>query len=215
MSSTSATTETAGRGRREGALLANAWLALTEAFAPPGEWPDHLEERLAVAFAPVGGAAAEAASALSGSVAAARRNLDAAAVAHARLFVGPYGAHAPPYESHYRDPRGRLMGEVSQQVAAAYAEAGLVPREGPRDAPDHLLSELEFMYYLRLQEASVAAPPWGERRRRFWGRHLSRWLPRVVASMRADPAPHPVYRDLARLAHEVVALEAAAEPPPG
>ena len=139
----------------------------------------------------------------------ARDDLTAARVSHARLFIGPYEVRAPAYASLYLDPARRLMGHTSQQAASFYAEAGLSPGDGPRDAPDHLLYELEFMYFLRFQELETGQSTWPEIRRRFWSQHLSRWLPRMVALIRADGDAHPIHAALAELTDDLIAVEAA------
>jgi TorA maturation chaperone TorD len=130
--------------------------------------------------------------------------LEQAAVAHARLFLGPFEIQAPPYASLYLGSERRLMGQVSREVANAYAEAGLEPGPGPREAPDHVTCELEFMYFLAFQEATTADPRWADRQRRFWQTHLGRWLPELAKHM-AKADAHAFYNALARL------LEAFAE----
>jgi len=186
---------------------APAWFALAEAYRPPARWTPLLEARLEAAYAPLGGDAAERARALAGRVASVRADRLPAEVAHARLFIGPYEVLAPAYASLYLDPQRRIMGEVSRQVAGFYAEAGLAPGEGPRDAPDNLLSELEFMYFLHFQWAQTGEVRWVALRERFWREHLGRWLPQLVSAMGRVRDGHPVYVALAALTERVIALE--------
>jgi TorA maturation chaperone TorD len=120
------------------------------------------------------------------------------AVAQARLFLGPFEILAPPYESLYLDPEQRLMGQVSQSVACAYAEAGLAPGPGPNEVPDHITHELEFMYFVGFQAISTGEPIWSARQQQFRTDHLSRWLPLLAGDiLRADV--HPFYNALAQL----------------
>ena len=70
------------------------------------------------------------------------------AVQHAQL-----DRWAPPYESHYLDPEGMLMGAAAWAVEAAYREAGLFPDANWNDLPDNLRTELEFMTHLATREA--------------------------------------------------------------
>ena len=177
--------------------LANAWLALGQAYAPPHSWDPGIADRLAVALGAGRWRTCPTAAALSEQVGAAQRDRGAAALAHARLFVGPFEIRAPAYASLYLDPERRLMGAVSDEAARFYAQAGLVPGEGPRDAPDHLQTELEFIYYLHYQELQTGEARWFALRRAFWFTHLSRWLRPMVKAMRGDPVHHPLYEALA------------------
>jgi putative dimethyl sulfoxide reductase chaperone len=74
------------------------------------------------------------------------------AVAHAKLFVGPFGLQAPPYGSLYLEPRKRLMGDTTVEVLEMYRRAGLGLSSDFQDAPDHIAAELEFMYFLIAKE---------------------------------------------------------------
>jgi TorA maturation chaperone TorD/Pyruvate/2-oxoacid:ferredoxin oxidoreductase delta subunit len=117
--------------------------------------------------------------------------------AHNRLFVGPLPPLAHPYESVYRTPEARLMGEVTTQVRRAYAEAGLAIAEECRQLPDHLTIELEFMAFLANEEANALeqrnddlACAILERQAAFLRDHLTRWVPefshRVVSAGESD-----------------------------
>jgi TorA maturation chaperone TorD len=74
------------------------------------------------------------------------------AVAHAKLFVGPFELEAPPYGSVYLGPQRRLMGDSTVEVVEMYERAGLSLSENFMDAPDHISAELEFMYFLIAKE---------------------------------------------------------------
>ncbi|MFQ5506004.1 MAG: molecular chaperone [Planctomycetota bacterium] len=164
---------------------ANTYHALARALGPPSAWDDTLRQALPAEP----GRLAEA-------LELAFEDRESAAVAHAKLFLGPFQIHAPPYASLYLDPQRRLMGPVSEEAARAYAEAGLAPSDGPRDAPDHVSHELEFMYFLAFQEATAGEPVWAERQRRFWRNHLGRWLPDLARAI-ARAGLHPFYDALA------------------
>ncbi|MFO7905903.1 MAG: molecular chaperone TorD family protein, partial [Pirellulaceae bacterium] len=126
---------------------------------------------------------------------AALADREALARAHARLFLGPFEILAPPYASLYLDPSRRLMGQFSRQAETAYAEAGLALGPGPREAPDHIAHELEFMYYLVFQEVADGHGVWADRQRRFWMSHLGRWLPDFADDVRQADC-HPFYNAL-------------------
>jgi len=182
----------------EAVSRANAYHVLALAFVKPMDWEIGLPQQFRELLAPPGstlyGPASEAADALEAALA----DREATAVAHARLFLGPFEIQASPYASVYLEPDQRLMGKVSLEVARAYAEAGLGPSHGPAEAPDHITHELEFMYFLAFQEATTAETVWFERQQRFWRTHLGQWLPEFADTMiHADS--HPFYGALARL----------------
>ncbi|MFQ5922933.1 MAG: molecular chaperone TorD family protein, partial [Anaerolineales bacterium] len=96
---------------------------------------------------------------------------------------GPFPA-AHPYESVYRTPDNRLMGEVTTHVRRAYAEAGLAIADGYHEMPDHVSVELEFMAWLANEEAVASEDSdvdvisfFVERQAAFLQAHLSRWIP--------------------------------------
>lgn len=74
------------------------------------------------------------------------------AVAHAKLFVGPFELQAPPYGSLYLESQKRLMGDTTMEVLDMYRRAGLALSGDFKDAPDHIAAELEFMYFLIAKE---------------------------------------------------------------
>jgi len=133
---------------------------------------------------------------------------EALSVAHARLFLGPFEILAPPYASLYLSPDRRLMGKVSLEAARHYSEAGLKPNSSPREAPDHVTLELEFMYFLAFRELIDDEPVWTERQRRFWCSHLGQWLPDLARNMAAADC-HPFYDELASLLVSFGATETA------
>ena len=75
-------------------------------------------------------------------------------VDHAALFVGPFELLAAPYGSVYVDKSRRVMGESTMIAGRYYQEADLSVTI--KEPPDHIIIELEFMYYLCSKEASAA-----------------------------------------------------------
>ena len=98
-------------------------------------------------------------------------------LAYTRLFLGPFIVQCPAYASIYLEPDQKLMGEVSAYVADKYATAGLGPGEGPREAPDHITLEWEFMYYLTYRYIESGEAIWSEKRSAFYNDHMLKWLP--------------------------------------
>jgi len=78
--------------------------------------------------------------------------LDDLKIEYARLFVGPYSVPAPPYGSVYLEDQRRVMGHSTMDVQKKYAQAGLTLSETFKDNPDHIMAELEFMYFLIFKE---------------------------------------------------------------
>ena len=117
-----------------------------------------LYEPALVALSQVVPAAAELGSA------AALRTL---AVEYARLFTGPGRPAVMCYASQYLEAGqsrpARLNGAAAAYAAAAYQAAGVAPVDSPRELPDHVAIELEFLFHLcRREEEAWAA--WRERR---------------------------------------------------
>lgn len=76
------------------------------------------------------------------------------AVDHAALFVGPFELIAAPYGSVYTEKSRRVMGESTVEAARYYREVGL--SVDVKEPPDHIVVELEFMYFLCSKEAGAA-----------------------------------------------------------
>lgn len=105
------------------------------------------------------------------------------AVAHAKLFVGPFELQAPPYGSLYLESRKRLMGDTTMEVLEMYQRAGLVLSSDFQDAPDHIAAELEFMYFLIAKELQAlrmgdreAAFGYLKMQREFHDKYLRPWI---------------------------------------
>jgi len=118
---------------------------------------------------------------------------------------------APPIESVARE--GRLLGDATAAVSAAYAEAGFpepLPEAGP---PDHLATELRFLALCCHEEAAAwgrtderEALEWLERERAFLDTHLLAWAPAYCAAA-AKRAAESYYAALARLVGQACALD--------
>lgn len=76
-------------------------------------------------------------------------------VDYAALFVGPFELLAPPYGSIYLEKGGRVHGESTVAVRKHYEQAGL--SIDIQEPADHIAVELEFMYYLAIQEAQAVS----------------------------------------------------------
>lgn len=109
---------------------------------------------------------------------------------HATLFVGPFELLAAPYGSIYIEKKRRVMGESSVNAARYYQDADL--SVDIKEPPDHIVIELEFMYYLCSKEASAAQNElsddvnrFREMQARFYHRAMKPWVGEFCAAVRA------------------------------
>ncbi len=115
-------------------------------------------------------------------------------VEYARLFTGPGRTAVMCYASEYLEASEpgarRLNGSAADYAEAAYKREGVSLVAALGDLPDHMTTELEFLYHLcRREEAAWAADDGDEaaRLRRsldaFLRAHAGIWLPRFAASV--------------------------------
>ena len=100
---------------------------------------------------------------------------------YAALFVGPFTLQAPPYGSVYLEEGRRVMGETTMEVLEIYQQAGL--KVEAREPPDHIVIELEFMYFLLCEEARArqnsednTSEVFRMQAQSFLDRHLGQWV---------------------------------------
>ncbi len=122
-------------------------------------------------------------------------------VDHAVLFVGPFELIAAPYGSVYLDQGRRLMGDSTLGVLRFYQNAGLAVDVG--EPADHLVIELEFMYYLANKEAAAIAEGreeettgYQEQQLRFFTQFLQPWVLQFCRLLRSGTT-NPFYSSLA------------------
>ncbi|MBF0353525.1 MAG: molecular chaperone [SAR324 cluster bacterium] len=117
---------------------------------------------------------------------------------YTRLFVGPYHVPASPYSSVYLDPEPMVMGISTLEAIDFYERAGLNPDENEHVLPDHISTELEFMYYLLFQYVSQNNPDFMAMAESFFSRHLGQWGP-TFAELVLKNARHPYYQKLGQV----------------
>lgn len=145
---------------------------------------------------------------------------DGLAIEHTRLFeVGASGPPCPLYGGLYNDARMKTM----EEVVRFYNHFGLTLSENPRELPDHLATELEFLHFLAFREAEALHDggdpgPYRRAARDFVARHPARWVPKVIQKLRRAKAPRfydELFALLARaLDHDRRALLAVVGPAP-
>ncbi len=101
---------------------------------------------------------------------------------HSMLFIGPFSLLAPPYESYHRD-HGMVMGESSKEVEQFYALAGMEISPEFKDAPDHIILEVDFLANLCEKEQSAWTAKEPEKAsyyrgllKKFLEEHLLAWI---------------------------------------
>jgi TorA maturation chaperone TorD len=182
---------------------ANLYFVLSRAFSSPVVMEPDDPARLRQVMPELPGALQEAARSLADAWERGLIELQELSLAYARLFLGPFEILASPYASFYLEPDQRLMGQVSRSVAGAYAQAGLEPGPGPREAPDHVALEWEFMYFVTHQHLVSDEDRWIEQRRAFVSTHLARWMPSLAEAIKRAEA-HAFYDALAALLTNVL-----------
>jgi len=124
---------------------------------------------------------------------------DDLAVEFTRLFdVGAGGPPCPLHGGLYHGARMKTM----EEAVRFYNHFGLTLSEAPRELPDHLTTELEFLHFLTYREAETLAAggdagPWRRAQRDFVSRHPARWVPKLRERLEAQD-PMPFFRELVR-----------------
>lgn len=137
---------------------------------------------------------------------------DALASEYTRLFdTGLGGPPCPLYGGLYAADRAKVM----EECVRFYNHFGLQPAESPRELPDQLLTELEFLHFLAFREMQALGEgqdpgPWRRAQRDFLQRHPARWVPRLHERLAGQNAM-PFYAELvalldALLGHELTRL---------
>ncbi|WP_421621733.1 TorD/DmsD family molecular chaperone [Alkalilimnicola ehrlichii] len=113
----------------------------------------------------------------------------ALACEHARLFVlGNPTVVAHPYAAYWLE--GRLLGDVTIEVARRMQAFGFSVTPDSGLLPDHIVSELEFLALLAEQDTSESR----EAAQSFITRHMRHWVPGFIDALRqAEPSLHPFY----------------------
>lgn len=107
---------------------------------------------------------------------------DVLAIEFTRLFdAGPSGTPpCPLYGGTYGGARMKTM----EEVVRFYGHFGLELSDNPRELPDHLSTQLEFLHFLAFRETEALesgadAGPWRRAQRDFIQRHPGRWVPEL------------------------------------
>lgn len=124
---------------------------------------------------------------------------DELAVEFTRLFdVGASGPPCPLYGGLYGGARMKTM----EETIRFYNYFGLTMAEEPRELPDHLTTELEFLHFLAFREAEALqrgeeADSYRRAQRDFIARHPGRWIPKLHQKLEQQK-PMPFFLELVR-----------------
>jgi len=140
---------------------------------------------------------------------------EALAPAYSRLFIGQDAIVL--HETAYGDG-GRVAGKPAElaDLSGFYLAFGFDLKDGERELPDHLGTELEFLSLLLIKQAYALEQGWTDQyeiardaARSFLRDHLGRWTGAVRDSV-AERGDEPAYRALFEAAAAAVARECAA-----
>lgn len=124
----------------------------------------------------------------------------ALAVDYARLFIGPGPGEAPPYESIYTSPNGRLYADAYAGVQDVLQREKIGVAEDFHAPVDHAAVELSIMAHL-LDGGEASEPSTGahgsESARDFFDQHIMNWFPDWTAHIDAR-AETDFYRGVTR-----------------
>lgn len=127
-----------------------------------------------------------------------KSGLEALSIDFAKLFIGPFDLFAPPYGSVYLDDQRRVMGDSTIRVLQLYRQAGLNLSEEFREPPDHIVTELEFLYYLIAKYIETSDLQWLLKKEEFLHHYLSQWINKFAKRIQ-DNAHTTFYKNLAEL----------------
>ena len=134
-------------------------------------------------------------------------------VDHSTLFVGPFELLAPPYGSIYLEKEGTVMGDSTMNVINTYKELGLDRSDDFKEPHDHIIAELEFLYYLTFNsiketgnENYKEALEYLEAHQNFLTKHLGAWVSDFAAKIK-EHANTELYKKLAELTENFIKNE--------
>jgi DMSO reductase family type II enzyme chaperone len=134
---------------------------------------------------------------------------DDLAVEYTRLFdVGSSGPPCPLYGGLYGGARMKTM----EEAVRFYNHFGLSMAESPRELPDHIMTQLEFLHFLAFREAEALEggddpSPFQRAQRDFVSRHPGRWVPKLRERLEQND-PMPFFRELVARLEDFLAHDA-------
>lgn len=109
-----------------------------------------------------------------------------------RVFIGPLKPLVVPYASFYLSESRQLMTDETIEVRRRYLDAGMAIKELYKVPDDHIGIELEFLYYLASESASLLqqgrhaeATTFQVMKTDFISSHMALWVPRFAEQLAA------------------------------
>lgn len=107
-----------------------------------------------------------------------------------RVFIGPLKPLVVPYASFYLSDSRQLMTDETIEVRRRYLDAGMAIKELYKVPDDHIGIELEFLYYLASESASLLqqgrhaeATTFQAMKTDFISSHMALWVPRFAEQL--------------------------------
>lgn len=111
------------------------------------------------------------------------QDLEEDLIEYSRLFIGPFKLIAPPYSSIYLEDKWEVQSNSSQIVESYYKRAGLSLGPQWNEPKDHIIAQLEFMYYLNFKWYEARNEEYIEIQKEFLYKILTHWIPKFNASI--------------------------------
>jgi DMSO reductase family type II enzyme chaperone len=101
--------------------------------------------------------------------------------------------------------------KTMEEAVRFYNHFGLTLSESPREMPDHITTELEFLHFLAFREAQSLQngedpAPFRRAERDFVARHPGRWIPKLRQRLE-EQDPMPFFRELVSQLDRFLALD--------
>ncbi len=119
-------------------------------------------------------------------------------VEYSKLFVGPNHIEAAPYSSVYLDNQALVFGKSTQEAINFYIESGLDPSKENKEPPDHIATELEFMYFLIFNGIINSDKNKIKQSKEFFRKHLGAWAGQFADKI-INNSENKYYKNLAKL----------------
>lgn len=107
-----------------------------------------------------------------------------------RVFIGPLKPLVVPYASFYLSDSRQLMTDETIEVRRRYLEAGMAIKDLYKVPDDHIGIELEFLYYLASESASLMregrqaeATTFQTMKTDFITSHMALWVPQFAEQL--------------------------------
>jgi len=134
--------------------------------------------------------------------------IESLTIDYSKLFVGPFKLLAPPYGSLYLENGRTVMNNSTINAQKRYKKEGLAI--ALKEVPDHIVFELEFMYFLIVKETEaiqnsdlMTANHYFNKQKSFLETHLGMWVTEFTEKVK-NHAQTAFYQNVARCTQSFV-----------